>query len=183
MPRRRVTVFGSSRPVEGSPRYEQAYRIGRIVAQHHWDLVNGGYSGTMEASARGAREAGGEVTGITVQTFTYARPNPFLTREIRAATLFERLEMLIRQGDLFVVLPGGTGTLVEFGLVWEFCHKSASEKPILADHFWAPVSQLLAHEVPPVHLSGTGSTPIHNPLFSTDLVRDLPGFLAGRTGG
>ncbi|MBN2433283.1 MAG: LOG family protein [Acidobacteria bacterium] len=182
MTRRRVTVFGSSRPVAGTPGYEQAYQIGRIIAEHQWELVNGGYSGTMEASARGAREAGGQVTGITVQTFTYARPNPFLTREISTATLFERLETLIRWGDLYVVLPGGTGTLVELGLVWEFCHKSAAVKPILVDNFWQPLFQLLAEEVPSVPLLAAGRPLEPTPALSTDLPRDLVRVLAVRTG-
>jgi uncharacterized protein (TIGR00730 family) len=182
MARRCVTVFGSSRPAAGTPRYQQAYDIGRIVARYGWELVNGGYSGTMEASARGARDAGGTVTGITVQTFKYARPNPFLTRTVTAADLYERLRTLIDTGDLYVVLPGGTGTLVELGLVWEFCHKGSAIKPVLVDAFWKPLSLLLTGEVTTARLPGDTRDIETSPLFSENLARDLEKALSARSG-
>ena len=54
-----ITVFGSSRPEPGSPAYETAYQLGRAIAEAGWALCTGGYGGTMEASAKGAVEAGG----------------------------------------------------------------------------------------------------------------------------
>jgi len=49
-----VTIFGSSKPVEGELPYTQAYEIGRGLASGGWTICNGGYGGTMEASAKGA---------------------------------------------------------------------------------------------------------------------------------
>jgi predicted Rossmann-fold nucleotide-binding protein len=44
---------------------ETARRLGRLIAQRGWILLNGGRdAGVMAASARGAREAGGMVIGI-----------------------------------------------------------------------------------------------------------------------
>jgi predicted Rossmann-fold nucleotide-binding protein len=40
---------------------------------------------------------------------------------------------LIRLGDGYVALPGGTGTLVELALAWEMIHKQLlSKKPLVA---------------------------------------------------
>lgn len=131
-----MTIFGSSRPREGNEAYRIAYRVGAIAARFGLDIVNGGYSGTMEASARGAVDAGGTAIGVTVRTFDYATPNAYLTRQIEAPDLFRRLRALIDLGDLYVVLPGGTGTLVELGLVWEFLNKGRSNRMILVDSTW-----------------------------------------------
>ncbi len=143
---RRVTVFGSSSPLPGTPAYAQAIQVGQIVARHGLELVNGGYTGTMEASARGAREAGGTAIGVTVRTFTYAPPNAWLTRVIEAPDLFRRLSVLMALGDLYVVLPGSTGTLVELSLAWEYFNKGLAQKSVLADRVWRPVQESLGPE-------------------------------------
>ena len=42
-----------------------AYRMGAAIAREGWVLLNGGRAvGVMDASARGAREAGGLVVGV-----------------------------------------------------------------------------------------------------------------------
>ena len=44
---------------------ENAYGIGRLIAERGWVLLNGGRpSGVMDASARGARDAGGLTVGV-----------------------------------------------------------------------------------------------------------------------
>jgi uncharacterized protein (TIGR00730 family) len=182
MARLRVAVFGSSRPEAGTPPYQQAYEIGRTIARFGAELVNGGYSGTMEAGARGTREAGGTATGITVQSFTYARPNPFLTRTVIAVDLFDRLRILMEMGDLYVVLPGGTGTLVELGLVWEFCHKGTAVKPVIVDAFWKPLSLLIAGEAAISPLPGDVPSLEVTPFFSENPARDLESALAALSG-
>jgi predicted Rossmann-fold nucleotide-binding protein len=60
-----ISVFGSAYPTEDSPAYEQARKVGRMIAEAGWIICNGGYGGAMEASARGAYEAGGKSVGVT----------------------------------------------------------------------------------------------------------------------
>ena len=56
-----ISVFGSSRPRELDPEYVEALNIGRALAKAGFIVCNGGYGGIMEASARGAKEAGARV--------------------------------------------------------------------------------------------------------------------------
>ena len=63
-----------------------------------------------------------EEIGITVDLFN-AIPSPHLTKEIECNSLFERIGKLIETGDAYVVLPGGTGTLLEFAVIWEYFNK------------------------------------------------------------
>jgi uncharacterized protein (TIGR00730 family) len=114
----RVTVFGSARLHEESDEYGEARRLGRILAERGHVIVSGGYGGIMEAVSRGAHEIGGQVVGVTVAPWVgRLAPNPYLSEERSAQTLFERLEALV-ESDGLIALPGGAGTLGEVALAW-----------------------------------------------------------------
>jgi uncharacterized protein (TIGR00725 family) len=136
-----VTVFGSSRPGEGSPDYEEACVLGRALAKHGFAVCSGGYGGVMEAVSRGAKQAGGKTYGVTAEFFKSAKLNRWIDVEVRKQTWEERLFELIRIADGFVACKGGTGTLVELAVVWEMLNKSVmSSKPLaVLGGFWAPV--------------------------------------------
>lgn len=142
-----ITVFGSSRPEPGSEAYETARRLGELLARAGFSVATGGYGGTMEAVSRGAREArlpdgqaGGHVIGVTAEVFRSAA-NAWVTEEIRVKTWQERLFKLVELGAGYVVLPGGTGTLVELAVVWEWLNKGFLRvKPlVILGDFWLPV--------------------------------------------
>src|SRR5437867_9228111 len=135
-----VTVFGSSRPGEGSPDYEEACVLGRALAKHGFAVCSGGYGGVMEAVSRGAKQVGGKTYGVTAEFFKSAKLNRWIDVEVRKQTWEERLFELIRIADGFVACKGGTGTLVELAVVWEMLNKSViAGKPfaVLGD-FWQP---------------------------------------------
>lgn len=127
-----ITVFGSSLPLPGEFEYNEAYKLGQILGMHNFNVCTGGYTGIMEAVSKGAVENGRDAVGITVDFFS-SNPNKFLTKIIHTKSLFERLDNLLNLGDGFIVLPGGTGTLVELALVWEHFNKGLlSLKPVAA---------------------------------------------------
>jgi hypothetical protein len=143
-----ISVFGSSRPREGEPEYAEARALGTALARAGFVICNGGYGGIMEATARGAKEVGGETLGVTVQSFSRT-PNRWLDIEISRTTLVERLSELVDKGDGYVILKGGTGTLLELAYVWEFINKRLMrEKPILIlGDFWSKVVETLNEEL------------------------------------
>lgn len=114
-----IAVFGGSDPAPGSPDYERARELGRLLAAAGFTVVNGGYGGVMEASARGAREAGGRTIGITTKAFTFrAGANPWIETEVSTADLHERTRRLIDGAAGFIILPGRSGTLSELTFLW-----------------------------------------------------------------
>ncbi len=119
-----VSVFGASIASPDSPPYREAYQLGRLLAQAGYTVMNGGYGGTMEASSKGAKEAGGRTIGVTVSLFERsgyrAGPNPYLDEVIQYPTLSERLHHLVTRCDAAVALRGGIGTLSEMALMWSF---------------------------------------------------------------
>lgn len=142
-----ITIFGSSKPVEGEIEYEFARKLGYELGKVGFTICNGGYGGIMEATARGAKEAGAKTIGITVATFG-GSANKWIDEEIKARDLFERLKILIEKGDGYVVLKGGTGTLVEISLVWELMNKGLiNPKPFIAVSFWSPVIEIISEQL------------------------------------
>jgi len=125
-----ITVFGSSKPINNEEQYKTAYNLGKQLAQLGFDVCTGGFYGIMEATSKGAVEGGAEAIGITVNLWN-GRANKYVTKEIVCDTLFERIDKLIEMGDGFVILQGGTGTLLELAAVWEYFNKGLlNEKPI-----------------------------------------------------
>jgi len=132
-----ITIFGSSFTKPGEDEYEFAYQLGKKLGENGFDICNGGFYGTMEAAAKGAIESGSHTIGITVGDFNL-KANKFIQEKIRCKNLFERITKLIELGDGYIILKGGTGTLLELSAVWEFINKNLiSGKPVVAyKNFW-----------------------------------------------
>ena len=116
-----VSVFGGSAPLPGSDAYDQAERLGRLLAKNGFAVANGGYIGTMEAVSKGAASSGGHVIGVTcdqIEQWRDVRPNPWIEVEIRLPTLRARIVRLIEEAQAIVTLPGGIGTLSEIAFAW-----------------------------------------------------------------
>ena len=146
-----VSVFGTGRAKAGEPAYVLAEQVGRALAQAGFAIANGGYRGTMHAAAQGAAQAGGTVIGVTCSAFKKSVANEYITREIVTGSLDERLSTLVQLGQGYVVLPGGTGTLLELATVWELKNKGFLDrgKPlVLAGEFWRPLVDLMTQDDP-----------------------------------
>jgi uncharacterized protein (TIGR00730 family) len=141
-----ICLFGSYSPKPGEPLYEQAYAIGRALAKAGFVVANGGYDGIMEASAKGAKDAGGSTIGVTCSIFSDSQGQPlkanrYIDREILHQTVFSRIGQMIEMSAGYVILEGGTGTLSEFGIVWEYVAKGMIRpRPIfVVGDFWKPM--------------------------------------------
>ena len=144
----RVAVFGHSKPDPAT--YALAERVGRWLAARGYTVVNGGYGGTMEATAKGARSQGGKVIGVTCEIWPTAA-NEYVTRQVPTENLFERLTTLMELADAgLAVLPGGTGTLLELVAAWELLNKRLmNERPLVCvGEFWRPVVERVVQSQP-----------------------------------
>lgn len=126
-----ITIFGSAIPKEDDAQYKFAYELGSALAKEGFNICTGGYGGTMEASSKGAYDNAGFVYGVTIDLWN-KNPNPYITVDVREQKLFERITKLLEFGDAYVILQGGTGTLLEFAAIWEYANKNLQpEKPII----------------------------------------------------
>ncbi|APW59816.1 TIGR00730 family Rossman fold protein [Paludisphaera borealis] len=108
-----VTVFGSARIKEPNPLYEDARKLGRLLADAGFAVITGGGPGIMEAANRGAFEAGGSSIGCNIQLPFEQVGNPYVNLSIDFRYFFVRKTMFVKFSDGFVIFPGGFGTLDE----------------------------------------------------------------------
>ncbi len=130
-----ITVFGGSLPKPGSQAYQDAQRLGSVLASAGYAVQTGGYIGTMEAVSRGASEAGGHVIGVTcdeIENWRPVAPNQWVKEQKRCSKLRERLYRLIDECEAAIALPGGIGTLAEVTLTWsEMQIHPEEQKPLI----------------------------------------------------
>jgi len=136
-----VGLFASANDSLPQRLLEAAEATGAGLARLGHTLVYGGSSrGLMGAAARGAVAAGGRVIGVM--------PRHLVGRERMASdiaelhlveTLAERKQRMADLSDLFLVLPGGVGTLDEALEMITWYDIGLSRKPTLfidVDGFW-----------------------------------------------
>lgn len=98
------------------PSIDNAYRLGALIAENNWILLNGGRNaGIMEASAKGANENGGLTIGILPD-----RNSTSVSDHIQIPIYTDmgnaRNNINILSSDIIVACPGGAGTLSEIAL-------------------------------------------------------------------
>lgn len=139
-----ITVFGSSIPQHGEEQYTAAEKLGELLALKGFNICSGGNLGIMEAVSMGAVSHGAEAIGITLDSAGFT-PNKFLTEQVVCSSLFERITKLIQYGDGYVILQGGTGTLLELSAVWELMNKEIIGIKPIACHstMWKEIVKIM----------------------------------------
>lgn len=133
-----IAVFCSAK--ELPERYTQpTEEFAKLIAEHGYHLVWGGSdTGLMRVVARGVREGGGKLLGVSVDLFkdvVHKSPDEMII----ANDLGERKATMLERSDAVVMLPGGTGTLDETTDIIEEKKNHLHEKPIIVlniDHFY-----------------------------------------------
>jgi len=110
---RAVCVFGSARVHSGTPEYETAETIGRLLAERGYAAITGGGPGTMEAVNKGASLADGVSVGLGIELPHEQALNNHVNLGINFRYFFVRKTMFLKYAQGFIVLPGGFGTLDE----------------------------------------------------------------------
>ncbi len=115
----KITVYLGAR--EGNdPALKEAVRaLGAYIGENGHTLVYGGSkSGLMGVLAQAAMDRGGKVIGVEPQFFIdEGFEMEGLDELIITQTMAERREKMIRLGEAFIAMPGGTGTLEEISEV------------------------------------------------------------------
>ena len=139
-----ITIFGSSIPQHGDEQYTAAEKLGELLALREFNVCSGGNLGGMEAVSKGAVRNNANAIGITLDSVGFTS-NKYLTEEIICTSLFDRITKLIQYGDGYVVLQGGTGTLLELAAVWELMNKDLLTVKPIACHssMWKEVVSVL----------------------------------------
>lgn len=111
-----ISVYAASSSSVDAVYLEAAREAGRLLAARgHTMLFGGGATGLMGACAEAAIAGGGRVVGVSPAYFD--EPGVLLRSGCTlhlTETMAERKAWLLREGEGFLVLPGGIGTYEEF---------------------------------------------------------------------
>lgn len=118
----RVTIFGSARAEPGTYVYDEVRRLSAALTQMGCEILTGGGPGLMQAANEGAAGVDGSAAhsvGIRVDLPFEQEVNPFVGRMYEHKTFFTRLHHFVLASDVFIVVPGGIGTVLEMLMVWQ----------------------------------------------------------------
>lgn len=110
-----IAVFGAGSA--GDELRDLAYRTGESLARSGARLICGGRGGVMEAAARGARDAGGQVVGILPGSgVSESPPNDAVDVALFTGMGQARNLVVALSGDAGIAIGGAWGTLSEIAL-------------------------------------------------------------------
>jgi len=129
---KRITVFCGSSPGTESIYEEQAYALGKTLAQRHIGLVYGGAKvGLMGAVANGVMENNGEAIGVLPHFLSSKEiAHEHLSELILVETMHERKTKMHELCDGVITLPGGFGTMEELFEMLTWAQLGLHQKPI-----------------------------------------------------
>ena len=141
-----VAIFGYANLDSNDKLFKEVFEVSKDLAQAGYTVVDGGGPGVMLAASLGAKEGGGKVIGVTLypkdmKNFEGKDPANILDKEIKTDTYVERTLELMKQGQVYVIFKGGTGTISEFGMAWGLARLYfGHHKPlILYGKFWEKI--------------------------------------------
>jgi uncharacterized protein (TIGR00725 family) len=108
---------------------ELAHDVGGRIAAGGAVLVCGGRGGVMEAAARGARDAGGDVIGV-LPGESPDDANPHVTHAVATGTGHARNLAVAASADAVIAIGGEWGTLAEIAFARRL------ERPVVALQSW-----------------------------------------------
>lgn len=128
-----ITVYcGAS--IGNDEKYKKAAQsLGKWIAEKGYRLVYGGGStGLMGVIADTVLDNSGRVIGVRPDFLSNLEPtHEGLTEFIRVETMTERKKIMIENGDVYIALPGGLGTLEEISEVVSWSMIGKNDNPCI----------------------------------------------------
>lgn len=142
-----IAVFCGSSAGNDSIYQDQAYQLGKTLAERKIELIYGGGSiGLMGAVANGALEHKGKVTGV-IPGFLNEKEiaHDKLDSLIEVDSMHERKKKMHELSEGVIALPGGYGTLEEFFEMLTWGQLGLHKKPVALlniNGFYDPLRKL-----------------------------------------
>ena len=150
-----VTIFGSARLDQDNKYCKKARELGQLLAQNGHAVITGGGPGIMEAANHGAYEYGGRSIGLNITLIHEQFPNPYLTDVLQFQYFFARKVMLAMSAKVYVMFPGGIGTLDELSEIILLMQENKMPKmPVyfFGKSFWRPLEKFIQTKMLPLGL-------------------------------
>ncbi|MBP6921115.1 LOG family protein [Candidatus Gracilibacteria bacterium] len=120
----RTAIFGSARIQPSDTVYQDIVKLAENLSRKNFDIVTGGGPGAMEAASIGQSlaEKGcvkGQSIGINIELPFEQQPNKYLDFTETKSTFSARLDTFMLLSHVFILTPGGIGTLLELFYTWQ----------------------------------------------------------------
>ena len=127
-----ITVYCGASAGTATAFKESAIALGEYLAAENLRLVYGGAQiGLMGALASTVMAHGGDVLGIMTEHLAQRElSKPDITEFIIVADMHARKKRMLAEGDAFIALPGGCGTMEEIFEVITWSQIGLHQKPV-----------------------------------------------------
>ena len=144
----KICIFCSANDNLPAEYFELTRELGLWAGRNGHTIVFGGVNqGLMECVARAAHEAGGLTIGVVPRIIEKnGRLSDYVDVDIPCDNLSDRKQLMMDQGDVFIALPGGVGTLDEVFTVVASASIGYHNKRVILysmTRFWEPLERLL----------------------------------------
>ena len=164
----KICLYGSGSKNTPREYTDVGYELGLKIASNKHSLVfGGGNDGMMGAVAKGVHDKGGNITF----------DDPFKGHDeyIKTDSMDERKKLFLDKSDVFIIAPGGIGTLDEFFEVLTLKYLNRHSKKIILfniSHFYDRMIDML-QEMHDEGLIREGALDIFEVADSLDEIFDL----------
>lgn len=113
---KKIVVYAASSSNLSEKYLQVAFELGRKLAKNGYDVIyGGGKVGLMGELASGVMSCDGRITGIIPEFMIPLELGNYDITELKiVSSMHERQATMIKESDAVVVLPGGSGTMLEF---------------------------------------------------------------------
>ncbi len=127
-----VCVYGGANEKIASHHKDKIGELGKIIATNDFSLVYGaGATGCMGAVARGVKQNGGYVMGISPDFISEFEDIFACDNKVVVDTMAERKTLMEKHADIFFIAPGGIGTMDEFFQILTLKYLQRMDVPIV----------------------------------------------------
>lgn len=125
-------VYGGANERIADKHKDKIEHLGKIIAENEFALVYGaGATGCMGAVARGVKENGGFVMGISPDFISEFEDIFACDNKVMVDTMAERKTLMEKHADVFFIAPGGIGTMDEFFQILTLKYLRRIDTPIV----------------------------------------------------
>ncbi len=108
---RKVSIFGSARVAEGTPYYDLAVKLGRLLVESGFMVITGAAEGIMRAGIEGAGPDNS--FGVNILLPFESGPTKIIENDpkvVKFKYFFTRKIFFVMEADAIALFPGGFGT-------------------------------------------------------------------------
>ncbi len=144
----KICIFCSANQQIDQDFFTLTEELGSWAANNGHTIVYGGVNqGLMECLAKAAKSQRGQTIGVVpMMVERSGRISDYVDIEIPCDNLSDRKQLMMDQGDIFIALPGGIGTMDEIFTIAASATIGYHQKTVILYNmkgFWNPLITLL----------------------------------------